>query len=82
MAAPMNYLASDYYVPVTLGSNALADGVCRAILATTAGVANITQPDGTVRANYPLQEGYNPIRAIVIIAPSAGTAATGVWALY
>ena len=82
MAAPINTLATDYYVPITPSASNLANGVCRAILVEVAGVLNLMQPDGTVRANVPLQAGYNPICAKRISAPSAGTAATGVWALY
>lgn len=82
MAAPINTQSSDYYVAHTLADTALANGVCRAILCNGAGVVDLTQPDGTVRANFPLQEGYNPIRASVIDEPTTGTAATGVWALY
>lgn len=82
MAAPINTQATDYYVPVTLGATALANGACRAILATAGGTVNLTQPDGTVRADFPLQTGYNAVRATVINTPSSGTAATGVWALY
>ena len=70
------------YVLVTPGSTALADGPCRAVNAETAGRVNLKQPDGTVRENYPLVAGYNPICASVIDEPTAGTAATGIWALY
>jgi hypothetical protein len=73
---------SAIYVPVTLGSTALAGGSCRAIMAEVAGRVNLTQPDGTARANYPLIAGYNPIKARIIDNPSSGSAATGVWALY
>lgn len=70
------------YVPVTPGSTNLTGGACRAILAETAGRVNLKQPDGTARANFPLQAGYNPIGALMIDAPTSGTAATGVWAIY
>lgn len=82
MAAPFNSLSAEIYVPVTLGSTALANGTCRAVVAEVAGRVNLTQDDGTVRENYPLVSGVNPVRAKVINAPTAGTAATGVWALY
>lgn len=81
MAAPNSITASGDCVSITPGSSALANGECRAIVAETAGRVNITQ-GGVVRANFPLVAGYNPVRATVIDAPSAGTAATGVWALY
>lgn len=70
------------YVPVTLGSSALVNGACRAINAEVAGRVKLTQPDGTVRDNFPLIAGYNPIGASVIDTPGSGTAATGVWAIY
>ncbi len=73
---------ADVYVPVTLGSGNLAGGACRFIVAETAGRVNLKQPDGTARANYPLVAGINPIGALMIDAPTSGTAATGVWAHY
>ncbi len=79
---PGNSDPVDIYVPVTLGSGNLPDGACNAINAETAGRVNLKQPNGTARANYPLTAGYNPIGALMIDAPSSGTAATGVWALY
>lgn len=82
MAAPTNALCAQYYIPITPGSSLLADGACRAIVAEVAGRVDLTQPDGVVRTNYPLQAGYNPVAAIRINAPTSGTAATGVWALY
>lgn len=82
MAAPTNSLAAQFYVPITLGATVLADGICRGINAEVAGRVNLTQADGVVRENYPLTAGYNPVSAKVINAPTAGTAATGVWALY
>lgn len=70
------------YVPITPGSSNLASGACKAIVAEVAGRVNLKQPDGTIRANYPLQAGLNAIGALVIDAPTSGTAATGIWALY
>lgn len=70
------------YVPVTLGSANLPGGACRAMVAETAGRVNLKQPDGTARANFPLVAGLNPIGALMIDAPTSGTAATGVWAIY
>jgi len=82
MAAPTNSLPAQFYVPITPGASLLADGACRSILVEVAGVLNLTQPDGTVRSNVPLSAGINPLCAIRINAPTSGTAATGVWALY
>ena len=75
-------LTSEHYAPVTLGSGVLANGACRAIVAEVGGKVNLTQTDGTVRENYPLQAGENAVRAKVIDNPTSGAAATGVWALY
>lgn len=82
MAAPRNTLTVDFAVSVTLGSSELANGECKAILAGTAGTVNLTFANGYTATDYPLQAGYNPIRATVINTPTSGTAATGVWALY
>lgn len=70
------------YVPVTLNGNAFADGTCRALLVETAGRANLTQSNGTIRENVPLVVGYNPIKCKAANTPTSGDAATGVWALY
>lgn len=73
----------DDLVPVTLAGTPLPNGTCRCILVETAGRVNITMQDGTtVRQNVPLQAGYNPIVASAINAPTAGTAATGIFAGY
>lgn len=82
MAAPRDTLCANRAVSVTLGSGTLANGECKAILANTAGVADLTFADGTTAVNFPLQAGYNMIRATVIDEPTSGSAATGVWALY
>lgn len=82
MAAPRNTLSAGIAVSVTLGSSELANGECKAILANAAGTANLTFANGMTAVDYPLQAGYNPIRATVINTPTSGTAATGVWALY
>lgn len=73
----------DDIVPVVLGAGALPGGTCRTILVETAGRVNVTVGDGTtVRANVPLQVGYNPIVAWAIDAPTAGTPPTGIFAGY
>jgi hypothetical protein len=82
MAAPRDALCASSAVSITLGSSALVNGECKAILANTAGVADLTFANGTAAVNFPLQAGYNPVRATVIDEPTTGTAATGVWALY
>lgn len=67
------------YVPVTKANEDLPDGVCRGLLAGTAGTVNLQQPDGTVRENFPLQQGYNPIFAKQV---RTGGSASDIWALY
>lgn len=82
MAAPRDTLSASGAVSVTLASTALANGECKAILANAAGVVDLTFADGQTAVNFPLQAGYNPVRATIIDEPTTGTAATGVWALY
>lgn len=82
MAAPRDTMSAELAVPVTLGSSVLANGECKAIWVNTAGTANLTFPNGQAATSFPLKEGLNPLRVTVIDAPSSGTAATGVWALY
>ncbi len=77
-------LASDasagVWVPVTKNDNAdLPDGICRGLLVGTAGTANLHDMRGNLRANVPLQQGYNPLR--VRRVRTSGTA-DNIWALY
>jgi len=82
LAAVVASEPASVYVPVTLGNTNLTGGACRSIVAETAGRVNLKQPDGTVRNNYPLFAGLNPIGALMIDNPATGTAASGVWAIY
>ncbi len=66
-------------VPVTKADANLPDGRCRALLVGTAGTANLGEFDGTVRANVPLQQGYNPLAVSQV--RTGGTAAD-IWAIY
>ena len=66
-------------VAVTPGASLLADGECRAILATVAGTVNITTRAGVDRDGVPINVGVNPIAAIKI---RAGGTATGLFAGY
>lgn len=70
---------ADAFVPVTKADADLVDGACRGLLVGTAGTANLKQIDGTVRANVPLQQGYNPLACLQV--RTGGTAAD-IWALY
>jgi len=67
------------YAPLTKANTNLAGGACYALLVGTAGTANLMQPDGTVRANVPLQAGYNPIGCLQV---RTGGTADNIWALY
>ena len=54
------------------------NGQCTAILASTAGSMDIIDARGTTRTGFPLQEGYNPIRANGF----SGVPLAGVWFLF
>lgn len=74
---------SDWYLPVAPGSGQIAAGkLCRAILCSEDGALNLTDASGSVRANIPVQKGYNPLQASVINNPSAGSAPGVVVALF
>ena len=69
------------YAPVTPSNTTdLPGGFCHGLLIGTAGVATLTEPDGTVRTGVPLQAGFNPIAALRVHA--SGLTAAGIWALY
>ena len=69
------------YAPVTPSNTTdLPGGFCHGLLVGTAGVATLTEPDGTVRTGVPLQAGFNPIQARRVRA--TGTAAANIFALY
>lgn len=65
-------------VKVTLGV-ALANGPCRGILVGTAGTLNMTDLEGNVLTDVPIQQGYNPLFATSF---QAGGTADDIWALY
>jgi len=67
------------YVPVTKADAALPDGSCRALLVGTAGTANLMDMGGPVRANVPLQAGYNNLACRQV---RTGGTADNIWALY
>jgi parvulin-like peptidyl-prolyl isomerase len=72
-------VSAHVYDPVTKADADLPGGITRGLLVGQAGTANLMQPDGTVRANVPLQEGYNPIQVRQV---RTGGDATNIWALY
>ena len=78
-AATESVAPATRYVPVVKADADLPDGLCRGLLVGTAGTANLMQEDGTVRANVPLQAGYNPLRATQV---RVGGTAADIWALY
>lgn len=67
------------FEPVTKADADLAGGPCDALLVGTAGTANLMDADGNVRANVPLQQGYNPLSCKQV---RAGGTASDIWALY
>jgi hypothetical protein len=64
---------------VTKADAALPNGDCRSILVGTAGTLNIMDLSGTIVADIPVQEGYNPIGARQI---RLGGTATNIFAIY
>jgi hypothetical protein len=65
---------------ITLDSgNDLPGGTCRSVCCGTAGTFNFIDADGNDCANYPLQQGYNPIG---VKRAKAGGSATDIWAIY
>jgi hypothetical protein len=67
-------------VPVTLANSDLPNGPCRSIVCGSAGTLNFMEIDGvTIRTNFPLPQGYNPIQAQQI---RLGGTASDLWALY
>jgi len=70
---------SEVYAPVTKADADLPGGIARSLTVGTAGTANLMQIDGTIRTNYPLQAGYNPI---VVRQVRTGGTASDIWALY
>ena len=74
MADPAQAAAS-----VTKAASDLPNGVCRGLLCGTAGTANLIDMYGNTLTNFPLQQGYNPIRVKRV---STGGTASDIWALY
>lgn len=70
---------SGFFPAVTKADADLPDGICRALLVGTAGTANLQDAEGNVRANVPLQAGFNWLSCRQV--RTGGTAAD-IWALY
>ena len=66
-------------VAVTKADADLPDGVTRGINCGSAGTCNLMDADNNLCANYPLQQGYNPIQVRQI---RTGGTASDIWALY
>lgn len=65
------------YVPVTKADTDMA-APARALVCGTAGTVNLMQIDGTIRADFPLQQGYNPIACRQV---RTGGTADDIWAI-
>jgi hypothetical protein len=72
-------VSAHQYALVTKADTDLPGGVTRGLLVGTAGTANLMQPNGTVRANVPLQPGFNPLQCLQV---RTGGTADNIWALY
>lgn len=70
---------AENYVLVTKADSDLAGGLCRGLLVGTAGTANLGDIAGNVRADVPLQQGYNPLAVLQV---RSGGTADNIWALY
>lgn len=70
---------SPFFPEVTKADANLADGACRALLVGVAGTLNLMDAEGNIRANVPVQAGYNPLSVKQV---RTGGTATGIFALY
>lgn len=66
-------------VAVTKADSNLPQGTCRSLMCGTAGTANLMDAEGNIVADFPLQQGYNPISVRQV---RTGGTATDIWALY
>lgn len=73
---------AERWVIVTPGPGVLSSGQPKALLCSEDGNLNLTPVGGTEVENIPVQKGYNPLRPIVIDAPTSGSAPSVVIALY
>ncbi len=70
---------SGTYVPVTKADAALPNGLCLSLVCGSGGTVNLMDEGGQIRTNFPLQTGYNPIRALQV---RTGGTATDIWAMF
>lgn len=70
---------SGFFPPVTKADADLPDGICRGLLVGTAGTANLMDADGNIRANVPLQAGYNALSCKQV---RTGGTSSDIFALY
>ena len=66
-------------VAVTKADSDLPGGVTRALLAGTAGTANLMDAAGNTLSDVPLQQGYNPL---CVKQVRTGGTADDIWGLY
>lgn len=65
--------------PVTKASADLPQGTCKGLVCGTPGTANLRDAHGNDLANYPLQQGYNPLQVQQV---QPGGTAADIWAGY
>lgn len=70
---------ADHVRKIEKGAGAIPEGPTRALLCGTAGTANLTTAAGDELVNYPLQQGYNPIRVTHV---KTGGTAGDIWGLW
>ncbi len=69
----------DMVVPVIKVDGPLPDGTCRGLVVGVAGTINIRDGSGTIRNNFPVVQGVNPV--VCREVRLCGTA-TDIWAGY
>lgn len=73
-----NGIADAAYLVTPDDNNDLPNGTAEGLLCGTAGTCNLIDGRGNLCTNYPLQQGYNPIRVQRV---KTGGTASNIWAL-
>jgi hypothetical protein len=68
------------YIKVTPSATDFTQGVCRYINVVTEGYVKLKQPDGTIRDDYYLFKGINPVETLRIDVATSTPAAATIWA--